>query len=265
MIIPGFIAPVLASVESPQDGNPVIAVLNHAKDHKIGEIAGMPITAFQVMLAISAVVLVGAALLCDRRSLVPRGFLRNTFESIMLFIRDEMVRPAFGGHGDAFVPFFSTCFLFILTVNLLGMVPLPVIGGTATSALPVTGALAAIVMLVSFFGGLFTAKSHFLSLFIPSGLPTALKPLLFVLELVGFFIKHGVLMVRLFANMLAGHLVIGAFVALIFVYKSYGVAVPAIGLSLFVSCLELLVAFLQAYVFTLLAVLFVGGMVHPDH
>lgn len=252
-------------MQEPQEASPVIAVLNHAKDHKLFDLAGLPVTAFMVMLALCALVLLGAVMLCDRRSLVPRGFLRNSFESIMLFIRDEMVRPAFGGHGDKFVPFFSTCFMFILTANLLGMVPLPIIGGTATAALPVTGALAAIVMLVSFFGGLFTAKSHFLNLFVPSGLPTALKPLLFVLELVGFFIKHSVLMVRLFANMLAGHLVIGAFIALIFVYKSYGVAVPAVGLSLFVSCLELLVAFLQAYVFTLLAVLFVGGMVHPDH
>ncbi len=81
----------------------------------------------------------------------------------------------------------------------------------------------------------------------------------------GFLIKHSVLCVRLFANMIAGHLVLGAFIGLIFVSKSYVTAVPSIAMALFVSGLELLVAFIQAYVFTLLSVLFVGGVVHPEH
>lgn len=265
-------ATMLLATSTPaasDDGNPIMSVLHHALDSSFTTIHAfgrdVEITRFQAMVGLTGLVLVIAALLVDKRSAVPRGFLRNSFESILLFIRDELVRPAFGGHGDGFVPFFATCFFFILTANLLGMLPIPVIGGTATSSLDVTAALAGIVILVSFVGGLVTAKSHFLHLFVPSGLPKALVPLLFVLELVGFFIKHGVLMVRLFANMLAGHLVIGAFIGLIFLSKSWGVAVPAVGLSLFVSCLELLVAFLQAYVFTLLAVLFVGGMVHPEH
>jgi F-type H+-transporting ATPase subunit a len=253
-------------VNTSDGGDPIMSVLHHALDSKVHAFgAELPFTRFQAMVGLTGLVLIIAAIIVDKRSAVPRGFLRNSFESILLFIRDELVRPAFGGHGDGFVPFFATCFFFILTSNLLGILPIPFIGGTATSNLDVTGALAGIVILVSFFGGLFTAKSHFLHLFVPGGLPKALVPLLFVLELVGFFIKHGVLMVRLFANMLAGHLVIGAFIGLIFFSKSYGVAVPVVGLALFVSCLELLVAFLQAYVFTLLAVLFVGGMVHPDH
>ncbi len=134
-----------------------------------------------------------------------------------------MVRPTMGGHhGDRFVPFFCTLFSAILVMNLLGMVP----GlGTATSNLMVTGALAAIVLLVSILSGLVIHKSHFLHLFVPSGLPKAIVPLLFVLELVGFFIKHAVLAVRLFANMIAGHLVIGAFLGLIFLFKSIWVGV----------------------------------------
>lgn len=233
---------------------------NHALSHHLG---GTIISNAMVMIAISAVLILMIVAMIDRRSLVPRGVFRNAMESIALFIRG-MTREA---HlPDKFVPLFATFFVFILTMNLLGMVPIPVIGNTATSNLNVTGALAAIVLLVSIVSGLvYQGPGGFVKLFIPGGLPAALVPVLFVLEFVGFFIKHGVLMVRLFANMLAGHLVIGAFLGLIGDMESVGMAALSVPLSLFVACLELLVAFLQAYVFTLLGVLFVGGMVHADH
>ena len=101
---------------------------------------------------------------------------------------------------------------------------------------------------------------------VPGGVPKLVVPLLFLLEFIGFFVKHGVLMLRLFANMIAGHLVIGAFIGMVWVFKSYLVgAFLSVPLALFVSFLELLVAFLQAYVFTMLSALFIGGMVHPEH
>jgi F-type H+-transporting ATPase subunit a len=105
----------------------------------------------------------------------------------------------------------------------------------------------------------------FLGAFIPGGVPFALKPLLFVLELGGHLIKHAVLAIRLCINMVAGHLVLGAFLTIIFAAKAYLAAVPAVSAALFVSVLELLVCLIQAFVFTLLSVLFIGGMVHPDH
>lgn len=257
---------LLSSDGPPKAGQEVVEVLRHALDHELGHLGPILITKFRVMLVLSAAVVLLAGLLANKSAVVPKGILRNAFESLLLFIRDGMVRPTMGGHhGDRFVPFFSTLFVFIFACNLLGMIPIPVVGGTATSHLLVTGALAGIVLAVSLFSGLLIHKSHFPALFVPSGLPGWLVPLLFVLELAGFFIKHGVLMVRLFANMIAGHLVIGAFIGLIFLFKSWVVPGPSVLLGLFVSALELLVAFLQAYVFTLLSVLFVGGMVHPEH
>ena len=159
-----------------------------------------------------------------------------------------------------------TMFSFIFTMNLIGLVPIPKIGGAATGTLGSTIALAAIVFLVSTIAGIkYNGIGGFFKCFAPSGVPAFVMPLLFVIELIGYVIKHAVLAIRLFANMLAGHLVLGAFLGLIFVYKSYAMSAVSIPLALFISFLELLVAFLQAYVFTLLSALFIGGTVHPDH
>jgi F-type H+-transporting ATPase subunit a len=250
--------------------------LKHALDHSHVELfAGISLTSFMVMIALSAVVVFLISVLADKKGLVPKGFFRNALEGLVLMVRG-MVRNAMGAHGhddhhtrvaDRYVPFFCTAFLFILAMNLLGMVPIPKFGGTATSNIWVTAALALIVLVTSIASGfIHHGPRGFLKLFAPSGLPAVLVPVLFVLEFVGFFTKHGVLMVRLFANMLAGHLVIGAFLGLIADFESYLVAgFLSVPLALFVSFLEILVAFLQAYVFTLLSVLFVGGMVHPEH
>ncbi len=245
------------------EGDPNQSQVEYAFGHTMPHELFPFVENFAVMIGIAAVLIVLVVLVVDKRSLVPRGIFRNALEGTVLFIRG-MTRNA---HlPDKYVPLFATFFLFILTVNLLGMIPIPVVGGTATSNLKVTGALASFVLLTSLLSGFFyQGPVGFLKLFVPSGLPTLLVPVLFVLEFVGFFIKHGVLMVRLFANMLAGHLVIGAFLGLIGDMNSYGMAALSVPLSLFVACLELLVAFLQAYVFTLLGVLFVGGMVHADH
>lgn len=261
--------PFLLAGEPPAPGQEILWVFNHALDGPAW--AGAPITRMHVMIALTAVVVTLMALAIKRSlsrdPMVPRGFMRNSLESLVVFIRDEFVRPTMGAHhGDRFVPFFCTVFLFILLMNLLGMVAIPQVGATATSNLNVTLALATIVLVTSTVSGFaFHGPGGFLKLFVPSGLPVALVPLLFVLELVGYFIKHAVLSIRLLANMLAGHLVIGAFLGLIFVFKSYAISPVSILMALFISCLELLVAFLQAYVFTLLASLFIGGMVHPDH
>ncbi len=252
--------------------DPLEWIRHHALDN-IGEpffkLGPIPITKFSVMAVLSGLVVFCVAAVAGRRKagvLVPSGVVQNAGESLVLFIRDEFVRPGMGHHGDKFLPFFCTLFSFIFVTNLMGMIPLPVIGGTATSNLGMTGMLATSVLLVSIFGGISeNGIGGFLRSFIPPGLPVWLVPALFVLELGGFFIKHAVLAIRLFANMIAGHLVVGAFLGLIFVVKAYWVAVPSVVLALFVNALELLVCFLQAYVFTLLASLFVSGTVHPEH
>jgi F-type H+-transporting ATPase subunit a len=264
----------LAMFGGPHD-DPAEYVRHHALDNihepfaKLFSLGHFDInvTKFCVMAAISGAVLFLLARAAGRRnSLVPVGFLQNAGEGLVLFIRNELVRPTMGHHGDKFVPFFCSLFSFIYVMNMLGMIPLPVIGGTATSNLGMTGLLALSVLLVSIGAGIKeNGIGGFLHSFMPPGIPKLLLPVIFILEVLGFFIKHGVLAIRLFANMIAGHLVIGAFLATIFIAKSYAMAFIAVPLALFASVLELLVCFLQAYVFTMLSVLFVGGTVHPEH
>jgi F-type H+-transporting ATPase subunit a len=253
--------PLLFGEQVPK-GQEIEWCFKHAQDHAV---LGPFFTKFKIMILLGAGIIALIAYAASRRATwIPRGIGRNLLESIVLFVRDTMVRPVMGHHGDRLVPFFCTLFLFITTLNYLGMVPIPIIGGTATSNLMVTGAMAAMVLAVSIGAGfVLHGPGGFVQLFIPHGLPVAIKPLLFVLEFVGMFVKHGVLMVRLSANMIAGHLVLGAFLGLIF---TFGLpALPSLLLALVVLTLGLLVAFLQAYVFTLLSTLFVGAMVHPEH
>lgn len=244
---------------------PMEWMMFHALDAEL--VKNSPISKFFVMTAVVAALIGFLAWRTDRRSLAPKGLLRNAFEGLILLIRDGMVRPAMGKKdGDKFVPFFCTCFVFVLTANWIGLVPIPIIGGTITSNLKVTGALALIIFTTSVTMGFkYNGLAGFPKLFIPGGLPAAVVPLIFALELLGFLVKHGVLALRLFAVMLAGHLVIGAFIGMIFKFESFGVAFGAVPFALFIYLLETLVGFLQAYVFTLLSVLFIGGMVHPDH
>lgn len=254
--------------------DPMDFVRHHTLDEVLVKLGDVPfLSKFSVMVVISGLLLILMARFAMRnRGMVPKGVFQNGFEGLVVFVRDDMVRPAMGHHGDKFVPLFCTIFSFILIVNLAGMLPIPIVGGTATSNLALTGLLASIVLCVSIGGGIAAQGfGGFLKSFIPPGLPLLLRPMLFVLELLGFFIKHAVLAIRLFANMLAGHLVLGAFLALIFAagkvvaWQGYATAIPAVAFALFVSLLEILVCFLQAYVFTLLSVLFVGGTVHPEH
>ncbi|MEZ6196114.1 MAG: F0F1 ATP synthase subunit A [Planctomycetota bacterium] len=225
------------------------------------------LTKFAINMLLSAAILISLVMLTNRRSLVPMGFLRNAFEGLYLFLRDDVVVPAMGKKdGLVFMPFVMTIFSFILVMNLVGMVPLPVIGGAATSQLGLTLVLAVIVIALSIGMGIAkTGVGGFFGHFVPSGVPIFVLPLIVVIEFVGFFIKHGVLAIRLMANMLGGHLVVGAFIAMIALFKSYGMAGFSIPMMVFINLLEVLVAFIQAYVFTLLSVLFIGGTMHPDH
>lgn len=258
---------------SGEKTDPVQWILVHNMDAPFYGPAG--ISRLTVNMWLAAGILILLLVLTKKDSPLPTGRLRGFFEMVYFFIRDEIVYPVMGEHhGKAFLPFFLTLFSFIFTLNLVGMIPMPhfggpdtpSIGGAATGTLGFTFPMAMIVLLVSILAGIkYNGFGGFLKGFLPHGLPGFVIPLLFPIEVIGFFIKHGVLAIRLFANMLAGHLVIGGFLALIFVLNSYAAAAISIPLALFISFLELLVAFLQAYVFTLLATLFIGGSVHPDH
>jgi F-type H+-transporting ATPase subunit a len=222
------------------------------------------ITNHVVMLWIASLILILLfGLSFRKRPLVPKGFAA-ILEMIVMFLRDEIAIANLGEKdGKKFTPLIATFFFFILTCNLMGLIPLFT---TPTGNVNVTASLA----LITFFTGqLFGIKQHgflgYLKSLVPSGVPLWLVPLMFVIEVMGLLAKHFALIMRLFANMVAGHIVIFAFLTLIIIFKSYLVAPVSIGFAIFVNFLEILVAFIQAYVFTILSALFIGMAIHPEH
>jgi F-type H+-transporting ATPase subunit a len=217
-----------------------------------------------VMLWLAAAILLVLFGLAARRAKepVPRG-LRGLFEILILFIRDEIARKNIGPHGDRYVAYLLTTFFFILTCNLLGLVPGM---ATATSGISVTAGLAAVAFGMIQLGGIreYGVAGHFKNL-IPHGLPAWLLPIMLPVEFIGMFTKPFALCIRLFANMTAGHVIILSLISLIFILKTPWVAAVSVPFALFIYLLELLVGFLQAFIFTMLTSLFIGMSVHPAH
>ena len=200
----------------------------------------------------------------------PKGRIWNFLETFVVFIRDEIAKPTIGEHDyKRFLPFLLTLFFFILGLNLLGMIPFV---GSATGSIAVTAALALVTFLVVVgsgmqkMGAVGFLKAQVPHMELPGAMSAVLVPLMFVIEIFGFLVKHGVLAIRLFANMFAGHLVLAIFLAFIGVVSTSGlvyVVTPvAVLAAIALSLLELFVAFLQAYVFTFLASLFIGSAQH---
>jgi len=197
-----------------------------------------------------------------------KGFA-GAMEATALYIRQEVILPNVGHHGEGFVPYLLTLFFFILAMNLLGLLPG---GATATGNIAVTAALAVMAFFVIEVTGMraLGTKGYLKTIFyLPQGLPggiggSALKVLLLAvmtpIELIGKLAKPFALAVRLFANMTSGHVLVLALIGLTFIFKSYAVGVAAAGLATGVMLLELFVAFLQAFVFTLLTSVFIGLM-----
>jgi F-type H+-transporting ATPase subunit a len=224
----------------------------------------LSITNHVVMLWIaSLILLLTFTLLFRKRSLVPKGFAA-LLEMLVVFIRDEIAIANLGEkHGKKFAPLIITFFFFILTCNLLGMIPLFT---TPTGNINVTAALAIITFVTGqVFGIRYNGLVKHVKSLVPTGVPLYLLPLMFVIEIMGLLAKHFALIVRLFANMIAGHIVFFAFLGLIFIFKSVLIAPLSVGFALFVDLLEILVAFIQAYVFTILSSLFIGMSIHPGH
>lgn len=198
----------------------------------------------------------------------PRGRMPNLLESLVGFIVDEMIYPTMGKEvGRKFAPLFLTQFFFIWVVNLLGNSPLPsFMAGAPTSNLAVTAALATTTLLVMIAAG--AKASGVIGMWkalVPHGLPPGIREVLFVVELVGFFIKPIALTIRLFANIFGGHLVVLSMFGLIYYFQSVPIFGAVLPMSIFVGILELLVAFLQAFIFTFLSIMFVQASVHPEH
>lgn len=261
------------SPEPPVDK--VAEVFGHVNDHvaEVGRLGPFPVSfsghILMSWIAAGAVLLLFvwfARRMARRKGFAPTGVADNLFESFILYIRDDVVMSNMGHHGHPHVHFFLTLFFFILFANLLGMVP----GGqTCTGNISITAALAVATFGYGTYQGIKSqGLLHYLQNLAPAGVPGFVLPILYPIEVLGLLIKHGVLAVRLFANMMAGHLVIGIILALpALILKSdvNVVSVPVLAMAAGISLLELFVAFLQAYVFTMLGSLFVGAAVHPEH
>lgn len=197
-----------------------------------------------------------------KKSLVPKG-VTNLMEVFIVFVRDEIARPTIGKGFESFLPYLLTVFFFILTCNFIGLIPY---GSTATSNISVTATLAVLSFFVIQGGGI--KKNGLFGYFkglLPHGLPFWLIPIMLVVEILGLFTKPFALAIRLFANMTAGHIVILALLGLIFILHTYFVVPVSISFALFIYLLEILVALIQAYIFTMLSSLFIGMAVHQEH
>ena len=210
-----------------------------------------------VFLLLAAIVLAVWAVTAARsyrKNIVPRG-MTNVLEAMVLFIRDEVALPNMGPAGLRYVPYLLTTFFFILVMNLLGLIPY---GATSTGNIAVTAGLAMIAFIMIQVAairaqGLAQYLAH-----LTGGVHPVLWPIMVPIEVLGLFTKPFALCIRLFANMTGGHIVILSLLGLVFLFRSFAVGVGSVLFSVGISLLELLVAFIQAYVFTMLTSLFMG-------
>lgn len=260
---------------------PIPNPLGYTEEHPMVAypVAGKPLltgqfTKFMALESVAAIVLLITFVLVARKTKTdrgPRGRLINMLEAVVIFIRDEIAKPAIGSK-DAyrFLPFLLTLFFFILTLNLIGMLPWL---GSVTGSISVTAVLAICTFIVVLGSGIkkmgliqfFKAQVPHMEL--PKIMSFWLVPMIWAIEVFGLCVKHFVLAIRLFANMFGGHLVLAAFLAFIGVASTagilgWGISLGSIAMSICFSLLELLVAFLQAYIFTFLAALFIGSAQH---
>lgn len=240
-------------------------IVNAPLDNELAREWGVSKAVLMMLIAAALLILMFAvAMRASRLQGAPKG-LTNALEAVVIYIRDEVAYPAMGKKwGRRFTPFLCTLFFFILTCNLLGMVP----GSyTPTSNLNVTATLALITLALIVIMGLIGQGpvGYFAHMTGPAGTPLAIRPLVFVIELLSLFVKPIALTIRLGANMTAGHIVILVMLSFIFVFNSVAMAGLSIPLAIAITILETIVAFIQAYVFTLLSAIFIGMGLHSDH
>jgi len=232
-----------------------------------GYTVDVSITKNVLMLWIASAIVLILFTLAARRvhEEVPRG-LRGFLEVMIQFVRDEIARKSIGKGADFFVPYLLTTFFFILTCNLLGLFPGM---ATATSGISVTAGLALIAFVMIQLAGIrnYGLAGHVKNI-VPLEFSWAMLPIILILipvEILGMLVKPFALCVRLFANMTAGHVVILSLISMIFIMKTAFMGFVSVPFALFIYLLEILVAFIQAFVFTLLTALFIGMSAHPAH
>ena len=202
-----------------------------------------------------------------REGLAPKG-MQSLIEPLIVFVRDDIAKGSIGPNYVKYMPYLLTVFFFIWINNLLGLIPILPGGANVTGNLAVTGTLAIITFLITSF----SANRHYWQhIFAMPGVPKWVLIILTPIEILGVFLRPFVLMIRLFANITAGHIIALSFFSLIFIFgelnagAGYGVSVVSVAFVIFMSLLELLVAFLQAYVFTLLSAIYFGSAMEEHH
>lgn len=262
-----------------QEYNGLVMEKNHITSLDGQSVLDLSITknvlAMLISLILMCVVFISVARNYSKRvGQAPKG-LQSFVEPLILFIRDEVAKPSIGLKYEKYLPFLLTIFFFIFFNNLLGLIPILPGGANVTGNIAVTMVLAIMVFLITTFSA---NKAYWIHIINTPGVPWWLKfpiPLMPIVELMGVVSKPLVLCLRLFANITAGHIIILAFFSLIFIFGEinagvgYGVSVASLAFTVFMSFMELLVAFLQAYVFTLLASLYFGAAIeehsHEEH
>jgi len=239
--------------------------------NEAGEITGTPLD-FSITKTVAGMMIAALVILIlflrmgkvykRKKNIVPKGF-NGFLEPMIIFIRDEIAIPNIGQHKfERFMPYLLTAFFFILMNNIMGLIPFFPFGANVTGNIAVTMVLALITFLITQLSG---TKDHWKHVFATPGVPVWLAPIMIPVELIGLFSKPFALMIRLFANITAGHIVVLSLVSLIFIFKALWVSSVSIPMVLFIDILEILVAFLQAYVFTLLSALFIGLAAKEHH
>jgi F-type H+-transporting ATPase subunit a len=222
--------------------------------------------------------LFGAGLMCwiflsvaksykRREGKAPKG-LQSLIEPLIIFVRDDVAKTSIGPKYEKFMPFLLTVFFFIWINNLLGLVPFIPGGANLTGSISITLVLAGLTFIITIING----NGHYWRhIFAMPGVPIGVLAILTPIEILGVFLRPFVLMVRLFANITAGHIIALAFLSLIFIFgemsagAGFGVSILSLAFGVFMMVMELLVAFLQAYVFTLLSAMYFGSAVEEGH
>ena len=259
---------LLDVVADEKHGEGEFDILHHIQDKTLIELPtvfgiDLSITKHVLMMWIAAAVLIVLLSIAFRGPATVRKGIGNFFEAIVDFLREGIIMPYLGEAGSPYAPYLLTAFFFILTCNLMGMIPG---AAAATGNISVTAGMAILTLSMVQISGI---RKHgligYLKGLIPPGLPWFVIPIMIPVEIIGMCTKHVALAIRLFANMTAGHLVALTMISLIFMFRSYFVApFPILGV-VFVNLLDILISLIQAYIFTILSAVFIGASVHQEH
>lgn len=224
---------------------------------------------FGVLLILWIFVSMGRAY--SRNPLSPPSGLQSWFEPVVIFVRDDIIKPSVGPKYERYTPYLLTLFFFIWINNMLGLIPIPPAGANLTGNIAVTMVLAVFTFVITTVSG---TRDYWQHIFNTPGVPWWLKlpvPIMPLVEALGIFTKPIVLMIRLFANITAGHIIVMAFIMLIYIFAemstglAFGISVVSVLFNVFMTFLELLVAFIQAFIFTFLSSIYIGLALAEHH